>query len=537
MTMQMPLIKRSDPEEYVRSTLRTKDHDILYTISYFSNNHNEMNNTAITILIIFTAITSVISQYDDDRLSNLDEDIEVLLSNYDAIGLAVAIVAEDSIIYSKGFGYRDREQGLVMTAETLLPIGSATKSFTSTVIGILNHQNKISLKDRPIQHIPNLEFYDDKMDYLITIEDLLCHRSGMGSFDGSNTFFPTQEPEEFIPRLKHLKPNGEIKESFIYSNVGFGLAGLIIKHVSGETWESAVQRNLFKPLNMTRSVTNIPEMEKDLNHGKGYGLSEGSQVKLMNRNYTFCKAEGAVISSVNEMANYLIAWLNDGVYNSEQVIPQEYISQATSIQNIIPQNNGESNRSLSGYGYGWFVQNQKGHYKVQHGGNVPGFSTQMATFPNDKIGIIVITNQNNSALPYFVEDVITNRIFNLPRTPIEDYRVQISEIWNRVREIQPENSHQKPTHGYHEYCGTYHEEGHGTVHIRTENEKLYIKFPEHEFVLEHRNYNNFVMVNTYEIPEVFGLPFFGLSFQIDFEGNIRSLTLGIQSEPVIFVKR
>ena len=126
MTMQMPLIKNSDAYEYVRSTLRTKDHDILYTISYFSNNHNEMNNTALTILIIFTAITSVISQYDDDRLSNLDEDIELLLSNYDAVGLAVAIVAEDSIIYSKGFGYRNREEGLVMTAETLLPIGSVS---------------------------------------------------------------------------------------------------------------------------------------------------------------------------------------------------------------------------------------------------------------------------------------------------------------------------------------------------------------------------------------------------------------------------
>ncbi|MDT0554650.1 serine hydrolase [Patiriisocius hiemis] len=496
-----------------------------------------MNKIKLILYICFLITYSVIGQVNDDRLQNLDQDIEKLISRYKAVGLAVAVVEEDSIIYSKGFGFRNREKGLKMNSETLLPIGSATKSFTSTVLGILEHLGKLSVKDKPVKYISNLRFFNSEMDNNITIEDLLCHKSGMGSFDGSNTFFPTKKPEEFIPRFRYLKPNGAIKNSFIYSNVGFGIAGLIIQKASKETWESAIQNKIFKPLDMTRSTTNIQNMEKDMNHGIGYGLSEGAQVKLLNRNFTFSKPEGAVISSVNEMANYLISWLNNGKYKGKQVIPAEFINEATSIKNIIPQNYTESNREFSGYGYGWFVQSQKGRYKVQHGGNVPGFSTQMATFPNEKVGIIVITNQNNSALPYLVEDLITNRMFRLPRTAIEDYDVQISEIWNKVREINPENNKQKPTHPYREYCGTYSEEGHGTIHIRTENDMLFIKFPEYEFVLEHRNFNNFVMVNTYEIPEVFGLPYFGLSFQIDFDGNISSLTLEIQSEPVKFIKQ
>ena len=496
-----------------------------------------MKQTIPTIILLFLVHNAVICQKNDDRLLNLDRDIELLVSKYDAVGLAVAIVEKDSVIYSNGFGYRDREKKLAMDSETLLPIGSATKSFTSTVLGILENQGKLSLKEKPRKYIPNLEFYNNEMDMLITIEDLLCHKSGMGSFDGSNTFFPTKEPENFIPRLKHLKPNGEIKNSFIYSNAGYGLAGLIIKNSSGETWEEAIHQNVFRPLNMNRSATNIQDMEKDENHGIGYGLSAGSQVKLLNRNFTFSKAEGAVISSVKEMCNYLIAWLNDGKYNGNQVIPREYITQASTIKNSMPPNNRVSKRQFNGYGYGWFVQNQKGHYKVQHGGNVPGFSTQMATFPNEKIGIIVITNQNNSALPYLVEDMITDRLFNLPTKPLEEYEVNIAEIWNALRKIKPPNDNQKPTHKYEDYCGSYHEEGHGTIHIRNEKDTLFIRFPEHEFVLEHRNFNNFVMVNTYEIPEVFGLPFFGLSFQIDFTGEIGSLTLEIQSEPVKFVKQ
>lgn len=128
-------------------------------------------------------------------------------------------------------------------------------------------------------------------------------------------------------------------------------------------------------------------------------------------------------------------------------------------------------------------------------------------------------------------------MLNLPKKDMEQYEVQIAEIWNRVREISPPNLNQKKTHILEEYCGTYLDKGHGIVHISAENDQLLIKFPEYEFVLEHRNYNNFVMVNTYEIPEIFGLPFFGLSFQIDFEGNISALTLEIQSEPVKFVKQ
>ena len=174
-----------------------------------------MKKTKLIPFLFLVFATTAICQNSDIRLLDLDKDIEALISKYNAVGLSVAIVEGDSILYSKGFGYRDKERGLAMNPETLLPIGSATKSFTSTVLGIYEEKGKLSLKDRPAKYISGLEFYNNEMDHLITIEDLLCHRSGMGSFDGSNTFFPTDDPKEFVPRLKHLKPNGEIKNCLI----------------------------------------------------------------------------------------------------------------------------------------------------------------------------------------------------------------------------------------------------------------------------------------------------------------------------------
>ena len=105
-----------------------------------------------------------------------------------------------------------------MTTSTVFPIGSITKSFTASLLGILENQNKLSLKDKPSLYIPKLEFYNHKMDNLIAIEDLLCHKNGIGSVDGTNILFPTNKRENLMPRLKYLKPNGAVKDSWIYSN-------------------------------------------------------------------------------------------------------------------------------------------------------------------------------------------------------------------------------------------------------------------------------------------------------------------------------
>jgi len=486
-------------------------------------------------IYLLSASMSISAQEVDVRLNGLDEEIQTLIKMYDAVGLSVAIVKNDSIIYSKGFGYRNIEHKLEMTDETLLCIGSTTKSFSATLLGILETQNRVSLLNKPSYYIPDLQFYNDKMNDLITIQDLLCHRSGIGSVDGSNTFFPTNKNIEFIPRFRYLKPNGEIKNSFLYSNVSFGLAGLIVEVITNTSWEERIQNDIFKPMEMNASVTNIDDMIKSNNFSVGYGLSEGKQVKLLNREFTFSKAEGAIVSSAKDMGNYMITWLNNGRYKEKQVIPENYIFEAITIKNIRPQNSMNTDTYLYGYGYGWFIQSFKGNYNVEHGGNVPGFSCQLAMYPYEKLGIIVLTNQNNSALPYLVEDIITNRMLKLPQQPINEYTVNIAEIGNRVREVNSINNNEL-IHPLNNYCGTYTNGGYGTIEIFKKGKILHIKFPENSFVLEHQNDETFNMANTIEIPETFSVRFFNLEFHTNLIGNINSLSISFQREPVVFEK-
>lgn len=102
-------------------------------------------------------------------LNGLDTEIENLLKTYNAVGLSIAVVENSKTIYSKGFGFRDLENKLPVTANSIFPIGSITKSFTASLLGILENQNQLSLKDKPSLYIPKLQFYNDKMDNLITI--------------------------------------------------------------------------------------------------------------------------------------------------------------------------------------------------------------------------------------------------------------------------------------------------------------------------------------------------------------------------------
>ena len=219
--------------------------------------------TKLRIIILLLLTTNLtFGQKIDTRLNGLDTEIEHLLKAYNAVGLSVAVVENNKIIYSKGFGYRDAENKLPVTVNTIFPIGSITKSFTASILGMLESQNQLSLKDKPSLYIPKLQFYNDKMDNLITIEDLLSHKSGIGSIDGTYIFFPADKRENIIPRLKYLKPNGAIKDSWIYSNLGYLIAGTIIEKTTNESWEKNIQDKIFKPLNMNSSSTSIAEMIK-----------------------------------------------------------------------------------------------------------------------------------------------------------------------------------------------------------------------------------------------------------------------------------
>ena len=491
----------------------------------------------IALLLLTTNLT--FGQKTDLRLNGLDTEIENVLKAYNAVGLSVAVVENNKTIYSKGFGFRDLKNKLPVTTNTIFPIGSITKSFTASLLGIIEKQNKLSLKDKPSLHIPKLQFFNDKMDNLISIEDMLCHKSGIGGVDGTYVLFPADKRENLMPRLKYLKPNGAIKDSWIYSNFGYIIAGTIVEKTTNESWEKNIKDKIFNPLNMNNSSTSITEMSKTNDYSFGYGLNNMKTEKVLFAELNNDKPGGAINSTVIDMTNWMTTWLNNGAFQNIEILPKNYIQEATSmkaIDNGLPPEVSDPNVYTFGYGYGWKVNSNKGHYKVHHGGNVSGFSSQLVMYPTDNLGIVVLTNQNNSLLPYIVADIITNRMLKVQRTEWNKYPIKVSEINVVSEETKGISTEKKPTHSLTDYCGKFSNLGYGTFEIVNENNILYAVFPDYKFKLEHQYYDIFVLKATKEIPQIMN-PEFYLNFSLDNEGNISSIKINLQDEPVDFIKQ
>ena len=157
-------------------------------------------------------------------------------------------------------------------------------------------------------------------------------------------------------------------------------------------------------------------------------------------------------------------------------------------------------------------------------------------YPNNKLGIAVLTNQHNSILPYIIADVISNRLLDLPKTELDKYPVVVNDIYKIDKEIKKLNKDKKPTHKLSEFCGKYSNKGYGTFEIIQENNSLFVVFPTFKFRLEHLYYDIFVMKQINEIPQVMN-PEFALNFSTDNNGNISSTKINLQSKPVEFLKQ
>ena len=338
---------------------------------------------------------------------------------------------------------------------------------------------------------------------------------------------------------QYLKPNGAIKDSWIYSNLGYIIAGTVIEKTTNESWEKNIQDKIFNPLNMNSSSTSITEMTKANDYSFGYGLSYKQTQKVLFAELNNDKPGGAINSTTNDMANWMTTWLNNGTFQTKEILSKSYIQEATSIKAIdngLPPETSDPNVYTFGYGYGWKVNSNRGHYKVHHGGNFSGFSSQLVMYPTDNLGIVVLTNQDNSLLPYIVADIITNRMLKLQRTEWNKYPIKVSEINVVSKEIKEINTNKKPTHSLQDYCGKFSNLGFGTFEIVNENNNLYAVFPDYKFRLEHQYYDIFVLKATKEIPQIMN-PEFYLNFSLDNEGNISIVKINLQEEPIEFIKQ
>ncbi|RLD30045.1 MAG: serine hydrolase [Bacteroidetes bacterium] len=437
----------------------------------------------------------------DKRLKGIEKELNKILEETHAAGFAVAVVEKDKIIYAKGFGYSDIENKVTNNANTLFAIGSSTKAFTSSILGQLRHEDKLSFDDSPIKHIPELEFYNDDMNSNIIIKDLMSHRTGLPRHDYSWYLFPTFNKDSLLMRIKYHEPFTGIRQQWYYNNFMFLTQGVIAERITGKTWEDNIRERFFNPLGMTRSNVTIEELENSSNAAIGYQTEkDNSNTKMAYYKIAGMRPAGSINSSVSEMSNWLITWINKGKFKEKEILPEAYVTEAMSSQMIIGAalpDKDIPDAHFANYGYGWMLISYKGHYRVEHGGNIDGFSASVAFFPSDSIGVVVLANQNGSRVPGLVRNTIADRLLNVNKTNwtqrFIDAREKVKKAEKEAEDVKTTEKikNTKPSHVKIEYAGTYSHLGYGSFEINVENDSLFANFKLMKMWLKHYHYDIF----------------------------------------------
>ena len=376
---------------------------------------------SLSLLLLFSGLAFAQKNkiQTDKRLAGLDTALEKLLTDWKVAGFAVAIVEKNKVIYSRGFGYRDHAAKKPVTPNTLFAVGSCTKAFTASLLGMLEKDGKLSPDKKAREYLPALHFFNNDMDEKITVRDMMSHRTGLPRHDYSWYLFPAASRDSLLQRVQYQEPNAGIREVWQYNNFMFLAQGMIAEKISGRSWEENIKEKIFTPLGMNRSNFSVKDMEKNDDASFGYGLRKDSSIKKLDYfNIDGMGPAGSINSSVTEMANWVIAWINNGQWNGKEVLPASYIKEAITAQMAIRGGVPEKETPdlyFSNYGLGWFLSSYRGHYRVEHGGNIDGFSASVSFFPSDSIGIIVLTNQNASAVPSAARNLIADRRRRLQR--------------------------------------------------------------------------------------------------------------------------
>jgi CubicO group peptidase (beta-lactamase class C family) len=358
-----------------------------------SRNHKLWTAAIVVVIVALPALAEVAP----DPLAGLDSYIEEAMDRWNVPGAAVAIVKDQEVVYAKGFGVRDLEEGGDVDADTLFGIGSCTKAFTATATGLLVQDGKISWDDPVLRHMPEFQMYDPVVTRKITVRDLLCHRSGLGTFIGDLTWFGSiYGRADAIHRVRLLEPAYDFRTGFGYSNAMFLVAGEIVPRVTDFSWDDFIDQRIFTPLGMDRSNTSVSALKATANVAAPHRKVDGEIVPIPHDDIDNMAPAGSINSSANDIARWLLLQTGKGSFGGEQVVDPAVISETRTAHNFRPVSDRAKELNpwthFSAYGLGWGLSDYRGRLVVSHGGGLPGMVAYVALLPEENLGIAVLVN-------------------------------------------------------------------------------------------------------------------------------------------------
>jgi CubicO group peptidase (beta-lactamase class C family) len=371
--------------------------------------------SAARLFLVSAALTAVISTApaaaQPAPLRTLPAYVEQGMEAWKIPGLAIAVVKGGETAWARGFGVRDIRTGEPVDEHTLFAIGSSSKAFTAAAVGMLVQEGLVAFDDPATKYLPSLRTSDPWVTRELTVRDLLTHRSGLDR--GDQIWYAMDvDREEVLERVRHQPPTTSFRSAFGYNNNMFLAAGQIVESVTGLTWDAFVDRRIFAPLGMTRSVTSTLPLARMENVAQPHARIDGEVRAIPWRNIDNIAPAGAINSSVAEMASWLKLQLGHGELGGQRLLDEAVLEEMHTPQTIIPLRGPWADMAPAAhflsYGMGWFLHDYRARKVIQHGGNIDGMHALVALMPEEELGIVILTN-----LPNGLTTALIHRTFDL----------------------------------------------------------------------------------------------------------------------------
>jgi len=498
---------------------------------------------AISLLLVATA---AIAQPADitQKLAGFDEYMAKTLKDWNAPGVGVGVVVNNELVFAKGYGFRDYEKKLPFTARTMSPIASNTKLFTAVAAGMLVEEGKLTW-DKPVREsVPQIRFYNDLLNSTITLRDMLSHRTGITRHD-TIWFKSDFTRKQLFEKLAFLEPAAPIRQSYLYNNLMYAGAGYLIELQSGKTWEQFVKERILDPLEMKATSYSIADMVRQPEFGVGFTEKRDSFELYKIPYYEDIAGVapcGAIVSNIEDVSHWLIALMNDGKYRGKQVLPPDVLkatlAPSIGIPNTALETRGWGEVLNAAYGMGRQTASYRGHLLTSHGGDLPGFHTQVSIMPQDHIGVIVFEIGNHSQPLYnIVTYNVYERLLGMSLTPWSERQLEI-RLKNKKAGTEARSKSDAgrvpntvASHPLEAYAGTYEHPGYGLMTITAKDNQLHFDFHKVKMPMMRFHYDRFDTPDDEENGK------YSVNFRTNPQGDIDQAVMSLDEGEATFTRR
>ncbi len=486
----------------------------------------------IPVLIALTAFAP--ARADEPKPEAVDAALEGGLKTFKVPGAAVAVVRGDQVLVLKGYGRRRADANDPVTADTVFPLASCTKQFTTALLAMLVDDGALAWDDPVKKHLPAFKLSDPNANALLTVRDLVSHRTGLGGHD----LLWYRAPwglDHTLKQVPLLPLDYPFRGGYRYSSIPFMAAGRIAEECGKEKWEKLVRERLCEPLEMKGVYFTTAQIPESVDRARGHRLTKEGKIELMA---VYEMKEPNPSGSMSATARDLAAWLQfqvaDGVAPSgKRLVSTQALLETRAPQTIMRLSGTEKalfpETVQMSYAMGWVVNDYRGLKVVGHGGLIDGFRIQITLVPDKDLGFAVLTNLHDTRMPMAVTNTLIDLYCDLPAKDWNAYyrKVEVDAAEARKKDLAARDAARDPNAKSSlplaDYAGEYTHPAYGTATVAFADGKLGARYSSFRYPLEPYEQDAFRITDGFFADElavftvkdgtVTGLKLSGIEFQ------------------------